>query len=470
MSNVKTIFDAIQKKSASYSLLDNYYQGTQPTVYLTARLREIFRGVDISFVENWCSVVIDACDERINLVGFEASVPAVKKLLSAAWERNVIANEASDIHSDAMVTGECYAIAWPGKDGKAEVFYNSPFAVHAVYSSENPRQMVYAGKIFDGEDGKGRMTLYYPDRLEYYRVDKPLAKIEDSSAFVPDHDDFPEGMAPNPYNRVPVFHFRINRRIQSDLVNVIPLQNGINKLLSDMMVAAEYGAFRQRYVISNSDTSELKNAPNEVWSIPAGDGVGQQTAVGEFNATDLKNYLDAIDRLSLAIGVISRTPKHYFFTSTGDPSGEALIALEAPLNKKAQDRIDRFRPVWRDLGAFVCEIEGLMADPLTITPHFERPESIQPRTQAEITNIRVQSGVPLESALRWEGKTQAEIDEMQDDADEQTEKAQTGLGQALMDAERRIKEQNMPGQVLQDEQPNSMIQEGVNQNDRATNA
>ena len=46
---------------------------------------------------------------------------------------------------------------------------------------------------------------------------------------------------------------------------MIPLQNAINKLVTDLMVAAEYGAFMQRWIISNADTSSLKNAPNEIW-------------------------------------------------------------------------------------------------------------------------------------------------------------------------------------------------------------
>lgn len=443
MSDLQTIFNAIKAKQGRYNLLDSYYLGSQPTVYLTSRLREIFNGLDITFIENWCAVVVDACNERINLSGFESTDGGIKDLLAAAWDRNILANEASDIHTDAMVMGDCYAIAWQGEDKRAEVFYNDPRMVHVVYSAANPRKMAYAGKMFDGDDGKARLTLYYPDRLEYYTSSKAQKDLSTPNSFVADTAEGESGKAANPFGRVPVFHFKFNRHCNSDLVNVIPLQNGTNKLLVDMMVAAEFGAFNQRWVISQSDTSQLKNAPGQVWEIPAGDGQGQGAAVGQFESTDLTNYLDAIDRLSQAIGVISRTPKHYFFKQTGDPSGEALIAMEGPLNKKAQDRIDRFLPVWRDLAAFVCLIEGKTVDGRSITPVFTRPETIQPRTSAEITLVRTQSGTPLKTALRWEGKTPAEIQAMETDQEEQAAKSQTSLANALLDAEKRQKEKDL---------------------------
>ena len=83
----------------------------------------------------------------------------------------------------------------------------------------------------------------------------------------------------NPYNLIPVFHFRRERRvITSELANVIEPQNAINKLLSDMMIAAEFGAFPQRYIISQASPGKFKNAPKLIWDIPGSDGEGQPTS------------------------------------------------------------------------------------------------------------------------------------------------------------------------------------------------
>lgn len=443
-SDLKILYDAITAKRPGYDKLAAYASGNQPTVYLTARLREVFRGVDLNFTMNFCGVTISACDERINMTGFESDLAAAETALSAAWERNQMALEAADIHTDAQVLGESYAIVWPGEDGKADVFYNDARMVHCMCAADNPRKMTMAGKLWQGDDGKAKMTLYYPDRLEYYTSTAKIENVSSSEGFVLDLSVSPTGMAANPYGQVPVFHFKTNRHCTNDLVDVIPLQNGVNKLLADMMVAAEYGAFKQRWVISQGDTSGLKNAPNEVWELPAGDGTGQQTSVGQFESTDLQNYLNAIDRLATSIGVITRTPKHYFFTQGGDPSGEALIALEAPLNKKAQDRIDRFYPVWQQIALFICKIEGIAVTAKDVSPQFDKPETIQPLTEANIIKINVDSTIPLDTALSAAGWTDAEIATMNKLKDAASSKAQTGLASALMKAQQDMKTQPMP--------------------------
>ena len=47
---------------------------------------------------------------------------------------------------------------------------------------------------------------------------------------------------------------------------------------------------------------------------------------------------------------------------------ESLIVMEAPLNKKAQDRIDRFTPTWREAGAFLMQLAGQPVAENAITP------------------------------------------------------------------------------------------------------
>jgi hypothetical protein len=280
--------------------------------------------------------------------------------------------------------------------------------------------------------------LYFPDRLEYYVSRGKATEAQTAAAFMAVEEELPS--APNPYGEVPVFHFRTSlRAVKSDLKDVIPLQNGINKLLADMMVAAEYGAFKQRYVISNADVlGKLKNAPNEIWDIPAGDGIGQGTQVGEFQATDLENYLKAIDRLAVVVGIITRTPKHYFLAQGGDPSGEALIAMEGPLNKKAGRRIARFKPTWRKVGVFMLKIAGIPVARNAVQPQFMKPETIQPKTQAEIRTQEVGAGIPLTTALRREGWSEAELEQMAEDQQAEQTAGATLQAAMLEEARRRF--------------------------------
>jgi len=213
--------------------------------------------------------------------------------------------------------------------------------------------------------------------------------------------------------------------------------------LTDMMVTAEFMAFPQRYVISNADVQgKLRNSPNEVWDLPAGDGMSQQTQAGQFEAAKLENYLRSIDSLATAISSITRTPKHYFFQVGSNLSGEALIAMEAPLNKKAQDRIDRFEPVWKQVTQFMLKASGMNVDSKKIMVNFDKPETVQPRTTAETRQMNVTAGMSLVTVWREEGKTEEWIDQALKDKQAEEARNQVSLAQSMLNSERQFNNGN----------------------------
>lgn len=416
MNDIKLAYETIISKRHQHDEAFAYYDGNQPLVYANERLRDIFKGQQVRFTENWCALVIDAVKERIQ-IGDVVTPEGLEDLIHQIWEENHLGIVSDDVHEAALITGEAYLIIWPDADtGNVEIYYNDPRLCHAFYDPEHPRRMRMAAKMWvDESDECYRMILYYQDRLEYYRTKQKAVNVGTWEAFVPDDTEYPDGKAINPFGRIPVFHFKIRERfLRGDLYDVIPIQNGINKLLTDMMVAAEYGAFRQRWIISNADVSVLKNAPNEIWHIPAGDGMGQQSQVGEFSPTNLNNYLDAVERLAADISRITRVPLHYFYSKGGYPSGEALLAMESPLNFKARDRIERFEPVWRDAIAFAMRIAGADVESRDVVINWLSIQTMQPETEAKVRLMDIQAGIPLEVSLKRSGWTQAEIEDLRE--------------------------------------------------------
>lgn len=429
-------YKALAAKLPTYNTLWDYYDGDQPLMYTASRMRELFQDLDMAtFVENWCAVVIDSANDRINLAGITVKDKTADEFINSIWNEKELDLEASDVHEAALVIGESYIVVWPDENEKPDMFYNDPRLIHLFYDPSNPRKKWYGAKWWVDSENKIRITLYYPDKLEYYRSTKEAKNVDSVKSFLPYSPTDEEGgeTVVNEYGEVPIFHFRLERRkVKGDLVNAIPGQNGINKLVTDMMVAAEYGAFKQRWIISNADTESLKNAPGEIWGVPAGDGVGQQTSVGEFDVTPLDNYIQAIDHLATSLAIISRTPKHYLLQQGGDPSGEALIAMESPLNKRCQDHINKFKPVWREVVQFMLKIFNSEADKQDIEIAFTKPETIQPKTEAEIRTSGKAAGLPLKTLLRDEGKTDAWIEQMDKDKKEEQAANADNLAVALM--------------------------------------
>jgi len=433
--DLKRAVEALKGKADLYDRYFNYYDGDQPVTYSTSRLEDLFKGLDAIFTENWCAVVIDSIKDRVNLEYIQ--MPKGKQdAWDEIWQLSQLKLESDDVHESAFIAGESFVIVQENEDGITRAYYTDPRLCHVFYETERPHEMEYAAKWWIQTDEKARLNLYYQDRIEYYITPGKAERTTISEK------SFQALRRPwsNPFGEIPVFHFRTGQRqIKSDLKSVIPVQNGINKLLADMMVAAEYGAFKQRFIISNSEIQgKLKNAPNEIWDLPAGDGMSQQTQAGQFDATPLKNYLDAIDNLSMTVSSITRTPKHYFFSIGSNLSGEALIAMEAPLNKKARDRIDRFMPVWQNVASLMMKSQGVEVAERDIKPIFDDPESVQPFTEAQAIQMLVSAGVPLVTAAKRMGWNVQEIEQLKMDIAEQQANAQGKLAQSLLDNLRKF--------------------------------
>jgi hypothetical protein len=90
---------------------------------------------------------------------------------------------------------------------------------------------------------------------------------------------------------------------QSDLKKVIPLQDAINKLATDMIVASEYAGFRQRWATGIEiptdpetgqplDREKWLSAVSRMWAVPR-----TRREVRRVRRHALNNYVNAIEML-----------------------------------------------------------------------------------------------------------------------------------------------------------------------------
>jgi hypothetical protein len=266
------------------------------------------------------------------------------------------------------------------------------------------------------------MNLYYPDRIEHWvgpkfpRSGRSFVLREDGG-LDENGDVVPaDPVEDNPYECIPVFHLRTSRRGPGgELRKILTSQDAVNKLLADMMVASEFGSFPQRYVISEQDTSKLKIAPGQLWSFQPSDEGVQPTSAGSFPTVDVNQYLGAMDKLAASIAIVSRTPKHYFFGQAGDPSGEALIAMEAPLVAKCEHYGELFGQVWRQLAAFLLSASRVTVDPTSVSAVWGPMQTQQPVSTTTALLNYVRATMPLPTALRELGWGPDELKQLEDD-------------------------------------------------------
>jgi hypothetical protein len=398
-------FNAIRNKRKDLDTLFNYYNGPQPLKYSTEKLADLFQSMNAHFEFNWCSVVVDAVLDRLELDGFQVTGnDAAGIQLTELFTRLHIDIEADEAHQASLATSQAYMIIWK-QEGETVTYYNDPRICHVFYEDANPRKKRFAAKWFNRQDGSQEITLYYTDRLEHWISPKIRENqtVEKADAFTL------KSVEDNTFGVIPVFELKS----PGEIFKVLTVQDAINKLFADMMTSSEFGAILQRYVISNSDPGALKNSPNEIWWLPSGEGgQGSQTQVGTLEATVLSNFSNEMDKLASALFTQTSTPKHYLMATGSNISGEALLAMEAPLVKKASKRQKRFGAQWQDIAAFIAQLEGMDVKPHEIKPVWKRAESIQPLTEMQTIQTATGAGIPLESALTKQGWTEKEVNDV----------------------------------------------------------
>jgi hypothetical protein len=432
-TDLERAFNAIRSKRTALDRLFLYASGPQPLKYSTARLAEAFGNITAEFYINWCSLVISSTLDRIQLSGFDSSDKNVNARLDAIFDRLHIDIEADRAHEAALTTSQAYIIAWKGDDGEIELYANDPRLCHVFYDPEHPRVKTYAAKWFNRADQTQEVTLYYPQRIEHWGSQKATSPIDKASAF-----EF-EGDEPNPYGVIPVFELRS----PGEIAKVLTLQDGINKAFSDAMIVSEFSSAPQRYIISNADVSPLKNSPNEIWALPSADGQGQATSVGQFPAADLTGFWNSIEKMTNSIAVITRTPKYYFMSAGANVSGESLLAQEAPLIKKAEKRQREFATEWQNIAVFLVQLDGMTIKPADVNVIWERTESLQPLTEAQVRLASVNAGINLRTQLRDEGWSEDDLQSMDKDQ-EIADKKRNTLAQAVLNDLRIKSEQQNP--------------------------
>jgi len=411
----------VTTNAVDYATPRLYYRGKQPLAFAGEKFREAFGKHFKAFAENNCPRIVATVRDRLIIDGFQSVGEGASEELDAAmveiWRRNRMRVRAKQVHQDALIEGDAYAIVWPDGDGRAVLYPNRAEMIAITYDDEQPGYIVRAAKVWTGRDKHVRVNLFYPDRIEKYVSQQ--ARSSGSGAVQPDAfiaaevEGEPWPLA-NPYGRVPVFHFANRASIGemgvSELDEALPLTDALNKTNADTVIAEEFYAIRQRWATGIEDPEKFqgKPKPGGVWAVESGD-----VKFGEFNASDIEQYVTVGDMWRKSIARVTRTPDHHFAGGT-PPSGESLKMLEAPLLAKVTDAQDSWGMVWGDVMRFALEIEGAENPPEVETIWRDTT----PRNEKEAVEIAVEKrglGVSENQSLRELGYSADDIERMREE-------------------------------------------------------
>lgn len=426
---LETLYARLLQRRQELEKFESYYAGNHRLAFATDKFRATFGYLFNAFADNWCDLVVDASAERLAVQGFrfgdsEEADDAAWDL----WQHNFLDADANMAMLEAVKLGEAAAIVAPPGPGEtmARITVEHPSQVVIAHEPGNRRKRAAALKCWQDDTGRILATVYLPDAV--YKFE---AKSTDTSSGPVIGSPWTDWVAregspyrtPNPLGIVPVIPLQNNPSMltggKSDLEKVIPLQDAVNKLVTDMLVASEFVAMPQRYatgieIPTNPATGEpddsvkpFQTGAGIVWAVE-----DPEAKFGEFQAGDLGNYVGAIGMLIQHLSAQTRTPPHYLIGQIVNASGDALKAAETGLVAKVKRKQVDFGQGWEEVIrlAFAAQGDDSRGQETKIETLWKDPES---RSVAEIVDAATKMqtiGVPHEALWEFIGASPQQIE------------------------------------------------------------
>jgi hypothetical protein len=316
---------------------------------------------------------------------------------------------------DAFVHGRAFAMVWPDPRDPTKPRITVESAQQMTVELDPvTREVTKAEKKWRVGDDEFR-TVYLPDRIEKYVTHAKGDEAERTPAEV------------NPFGVVPVVPF-INRGRtaqplgESELTDIIPLVDAINKLSTDLMVSAEHHAMPRRWatgVETGSDTDETERAAVNVyekWTKAAAGRVWQSDSelarFGQFTEATLDNYVSAINLFTRQISALGHLPPNYLgLGGTDNPaSADAIRSAEATLIKKALRKQRVFGGAWERVMRLAALVTGTTIEGAeSLETIWRDPQTPSVSQQVDAAQKLAQMGMPFDENLVDLGYTPTRI-------------------------------------------------------------
>ena len=411
--DIEEAINNFRSDASRYSRAERYYRGDHDLSFATDKFKNAFGSLFREFALNLCPAICDAVRDKLKITGFSvedegasADIPTADTI-RRIWQDNRMPTRAGEVHKEVLKTGDAYVIVWPDAGGGVSINPNRASNCTVVYDAESQGSIVRAAKYWRAPDGRTRLNLFYPDRIEKYVSAKQAdGWLPEAKEFVPLAEDGADiSVVPNPFGVVPVFHFANNADIglsgTSELEQAIPIQDGLNKSVLDMLVAMEFSAFRQRWAAGieiDYDDEGKPVAPYQAGIDHLWVASNPDARFGDFDSANLEQFLKVKDSFRTDIASVTGTPLYYLMPQLrGFPSGESLRKAETRFLSKVRDRQESFGQVWSEVMSFA--ILAAKGRRVRLVTEWEDAASQSERELLENILLKKQIGISDEQAL-----------------------------------------------------------------------
>lgn len=428
------------ERQNNYVKYREYYDGDHDTL-LTERLKKFLsvKGDDQEFNFNVCPIVVDALSERLKVTGFSAGDQG--EILWNWWEANKMDAQQGIVHTSANRDGDTYEIVEWDNENKRPTFTHELACtggegVKVHYSKEKRGVIESASKRWVVEQGNNagkvrRLNLYFADHIEKYISTEGEFEgnyrpyLEDGGVEMPGELGScgwfwwtDNGTASGKPLGVPVVHFKNKDQGydwgQSELKDIIPVQNALNKSVIDLLGSADYAGFR--LLVAVGDTFEgMKVYPGAVWNSQR---PSNEVDVKSIEGEDPSKLIAVVDKFVISAAQISRTPISYFQSTGQRPAEGTLKQEESGLVAKAKKCQTDFGNAWEQCMAIARRLNNAfgsakMDETQTISTEWEEPQTRDELQHLQVLALKKQLGIPETQIWREMGYNDKQIREFQ---------------------------------------------------------
>lgn len=349
---VARLYKQLQARQSEIDLYQRYADGHHDSPSVEAKASRAFRRILGLSTTNLTGLIVEATAERLGVQGFRfGESPDADADAERIWQANDFDSESELAITAALTVGRSFVLVEPPHGDEVPRLYAEDASQMIVaYAPGRRSQRLAALKVWTDEWSADLFaTLYLPGSLHKFRADPPRNGVAGYSPQwewrVP--DVFGEA---NPLREVPVFELQNRPSLKvgaarSEIADVLSDQDRANHIALNTLIAAEYGAFRQKWVTGIEVPRDENDNPIEPFDVAVNRillAENEGARFGDFNATDLKPYIDLYESTVRHMAAVTRTPASYMLGHMANLSAEALAAAEAGLVKKVQRRRRHF--------------------------------------------------------------------------------------------------------------------------------
>lgn len=411
---LRRLTERLMGRRHRYDRLEAYALGNHPLPNGDKRYVAHLRELQHKSLTNYTELVIKAVTERMKPVGFQfGPEQQLDEDAKRIWNYNDMDYQAPLLINMCATFGDAYILISPEEEPDGEPIWTVIDPSMAIIEPDPryPTRTLAALRLWqDEETPEFHAILYLPTEIRHYigpsvsdHVGTDTAKLTTQlvgKGATAGSFELVE-VSPNPFGEVSMFRvawqpaFGTQGRAEHE--GVLHIQDRINLAILDRLVISKSQAYNQRWVVGAKKGEEFKGGSDIVWAT-----TNDKATMGQFDAADLTQLLNAVRDDIGDLAAVSQTPASYLMNRMVNVSGDTLYQDQAALVAKIKLRQSAVGYGLEKAMRFSFKVKGntAKAKETEVVVLWERASVYKLEALGDFIQKTVSAGVPVDTVMQ----------------------------------------------------------------------